>query len=78
MIITHYLTGWPEDFPIPNKKEDTTVHVLINNYLPIHMFPHFILSDNRTEFKNQLINVLHQLGIDHIFSAQYCPKVMEN
>ena len=32
----------------------------------------YILSDNGTEFKNQLIDqVLQQLGIDHIFSASY-------
>ena len=39
------------------------------------MCPHFILSDNCTEFKNQLLdNVLQQFGIDHIFSAPYHPK----
>ena len=43
------------------------------------MCPQFILSDNGTEFKNQLMDdVLQQLGIDHIFSAPYHPKVMEN
>ena len=49
--------------------------VLINNCLPIHMYPHFILSDNWTEFKNQLMdNVLTQLGIGCIFSAPYHPQ----
>ena len=39
------------------------------------MYPHFLLSDNGTEFKNQLINnVLKQLGTDHIFSAPYHPQ----
>ena len=39
------------------------------------MCPYFILSDNGTEFKNQLMDkVLHQLGINHIFSAPYHPK----
>ena len=46
-----------------------------NNYLHIHMCPHFILSDNGTEFKNQLMDkVLQQLGIHHIFSAPYHPQ----
>ena len=39
------------------------------------MYPHFMLSDNRTEFKNQLMdNVLQHLGVDHIFSAPYHPQ----
>ena len=39
------------------------------------MCPHFILSDNGTEFNNKLMdNVLQQLGIDHTFSAPYHPQ----
>ena len=72
LTIIDHLTGWLEVFPNSNKKADTTVHVFINNYLPLHMCPHFILSDNRTKFKNQLMdNVLKQLGIDYIFFAPY-------
>ena len=75
LTIIDQLMGWPEAFPIPDKKADTIVHVFINNYPPIHMCPHFILSDNGTEFMNQLMdNVLQQLGIDHIFSAPYHPQ----
>ena len=70
LTIIDHLTGWPEAFTLPDKKADTIVHVFINNYLPIHMCPHFILSDNGTEFKNQLMdNILKQLGIDCIFSV---------
>ena len=46
LTITDHLMGWPEAFPIPDKKADTIVSIFINNYLPIHMCPHFILSDN--------------------------------
>ena len=37
LTINDYLTGWSEAFPIPDKKADTTVLVLINNYHPIHL-----------------------------------------
>ena len=39
------------------------------------MCPRYILSDNGTEFKNQLMDhVLQQLSIDHTFSAPYHPQ----
>ena len=75
LTIIDHLKGWLEAFPICDMKADTIVYVLINNYLPIHMCPHFKLSDNGTEFKNQLTDtVLQQLGTDHIFSAPYHPQ----
>ena len=39
------------------------------------MCPQYILSDNRTEFKNSLMDqVLQQLGIDRVLSAPYHPQ----
>ena len=73
-IIDH-LTGWPEAFLIPDKTADTIVSTFINEYLPVHMCPWYILSDNRMEFKNSLMDqVLQQLVIDRIFSAPYHPQ----
>ena len=43
------------------------------------MCPRYILSDNVTEFKNNLMDqVLQQLGIGRILSAPYHPKAMES
>ena len=62
-------------YPIPDKSADTIVTTLINHYLPVHMCPRYILSDNGTKFKNNLMDqVLQQLGIDRIFSAPYHPQ----
>ena len=70
LTIIDHLTGWPEEFPIPDKSADTIVSTFINKYLPVHMCPQYILSDNGMEFKNNLMNqVLQQFGIDRIFSA---------
>ena len=75
----NHLTEWPKAFPLPDKKADTIDYIFINNYLPVHMCPQFILSDNDTEFKNWLMdNVLQQLGIDHTFFNLNHHKVMEN
>ena len=74
-IIDH-LTGWPEEaFPIPDKSADTIVSNFINKYLPEHMCPRYILSDNGAEFKNSLMGqILKQLGIERIFSVPYNPQ----
>ena len=75
LTIINHLTGWPEAFPIPNKSADTIVTTLINQYLPVHMCPRYILSDNGMEFKNSIMDqVLQQLGIDRILSAPYHPQ----
>ena len=47
----------------------------MNNYLPIQMCLHFILSDNDKEFKNQFMDIVpQQRVIDHIFSVPYHPQ----
>ena len=72
LTIIDHLTGWPEAFPIPDKLADTIVFTFINQYLPVQMCPRYILSDNGTEFKNNLMDqVLKQLGIERIVSAPY-------
>ena len=75
LTIIDHLTGWPEAFPIPDKSADTIVSTFINQHLPVHMWPRYILMDNGTEFKNTIMDqVLKQLGIERIFSAPYHPQ----
>ena len=75
LTIIDHLTGWPEAFSIPDKSTDTIVSTFINKYLPVHMCPRYILSDNGTEFKNNLMDqVLKQLGTERIFSAPDHPQ----
>ena len=51
LTIIDHLTGWPEAFPILDKTTDTTVSTFINEYLPVHMCPWYILLDKGMEFK---------------------------
>ena len=79
LTIIDHLTGWPEAFPIPDKSADTIVSTFINEYLPVHMCPRYILTDNGTEFKNNLMDqVLKQLGIDRYFQHLTTQKAMAN
>ena len=64
-----------KSIPIPDKSADTIVFTFINEYLPVHMCLWYILLDNRTEFRNSLMDqVLQQLRIDKIFAAPYHPQ----
>ena len=64
LTIIDHLTRWPEAYPILDKTADTIVSTFINNYVPVHMCPRYILLDNGSEFKNYLMDkVLKQLGI---------------
>ena len=68
LTIIDLLTGWPEAILIPNKSANTITKAFIRHYLPRHMCPQFILSDNGTEFKNQIFDkVMKDLGIKRIF-----------
>ena len=69
LTIIDLLTVCPEAIPIMNKSADTITKAFIRHYLPRHMCPWFILSDNGTEFKNQVFDkVTKDLGIERIFS----------
>ena len=75
LTIIDHLTGWLEAFPILDKLADTIVSTFINKYLPVHMCPRYILLDNGTDFKNNLMDqILKQLGIERILSAPYHPE----
>ena len=77
LTVIDHLTGWLEAFPIPDKTVDTIVATLINHYLPVHMCPRYILSDNGTEFKNNLMDqVLQQLGLTEYLWPHTILKVM--
>ena len=75
LTIIDHLTGWPEAFPILDKLADTIVSTFISHYLPVHMCPRYMLSDNSMEFKSNIMDqVLKQLGIERIFSTPYHPQ----
>ena len=79
LTIIDHLTGWPEAFPILDKAADTIVSTFINQYLPVHMCPRYILSDNSTELKKHLQDqVLKHLGIKEYFLHHIILRAMES
>ena len=84
LTIIDHLTRWPEAFPIPDKSADTIVATFINEYLPVHMCPQYILSNNGTEIKNSLMDpcnfnaCINSLGLIEFSLLPTTPRVMEN
>ena len=52
----NHLTSWLEAFPITNKRADTIICIFINNYLQVDMCPRYLLFNNGTKLKNQLMD----------------------
>ena len=72
LTIIDHLTGCQRHSPYQTNLQTQIVSTVINKCFPVHICPWYILLDNGTEFKNNLIDqVLKQLGIDRIFSAPY-------
>ena len=79
LTIIDHLKGWLEDFPIPDKTADTIVSTFINQYLPAHMCPRYILSDNGTELKNTLMDqVLSNKALREYFQHPTTHRAMAN
>ena len=73
LTIIDHLTGWLEAFCIPDKSADTIVSTFINHYLPVHMYPRYILLDSGTEFKKQLMDQVSSNSASNICSLHHIP-----
>jgi hypothetical protein len=75
IVMTEYLTKWPEAKPIPNKNAETIASHFHEEIICRHGCPKELLSDQGTEFCNQIVNALCQLhGIRHTLSSAYHPQ----
>ncbi len=60
--------------PLPNKSATTVAHALVSHLICPYMTPRVLLSDNGTEFKNQILqNICNQFSIKQIFITAYHP-----
>ena len=75
LVMTEYLTKWPEAKPIPNKNAETIAQHFHEEIICRHGCPKELLSDQGTEFCNQIVNALCNLhGIRHTLSSAYHPQ----
>jgi transposase InsO family protein len=73
--MTEYLTKWPEAKPIPTKQAEEIASHFYTEIICHHGCPKELLSDQGTEFCNQIVNSLCNLhGIRHTLSSAYHPQ----
>jgi len=74
MIITEYLTKFPYAKPIKSKAMEEIIAVLLE-YISLFGPPKGILSDQGTEFNNQLLKKLTtNIGVEHRVTSAYNPR----
>jgi hypothetical protein len=58
ITIVDHMTSWPELFAVPDKTANTVAELLLNQFIPRHGCPKYLLSDNGTEFCNSVIALI--------------------
>jgi transposase InsO family protein len=70
-----WYSGWPEAFPVSDKSADTIAQLLIDEILPRHGIPLWIVTDNGSENVNKVIGeMLAELNIHHVVTSFYHPQ----
>lgn len=74
MVITEYLSKYPEAYPIKSKSSEEIAKNLLN-YISKFGPPKTILTDQGKEFTNQIIEKLYNInGIEHRITSSYNPR----
>ena len=63
LVITEYLTKWPECFAIPNQ-EASTIAEKFEEYFSRHGVPKILLTDRGRNFETLIAQVSARLGIE--------------
>ena len=70
-----WYSGWPEAYPIPDKKGETIAHLLIEEIFPRYGSCLQLVTDNGTEFDNRIVKeTLEALNISHVTTSFYHPQ----
>jgi hypothetical protein len=75
IVATEYLTKWPEAKAIPSKNAEHIAQFFYDDIICRHSCPKELLSDQGTEFCNQLVNALcNKHKVKHALSSAYHPQ----
>jgi len=75
VVMTEYLTKWPEARAIPDAKAASVVSFFYEDVICRHGCPKVLLTDQGTHFVNELLDSLcNRLGVKHRLSSAYRPQ----
>lgn len=73
-IVDQY-SGWADAYPVPDKTADRIAGILLNEVIPRHQCPQAIVTDNGSEYRNQVMEtVCREMHVNHIFTSTYHPQ----
>ena len=68
-------SGWPEAYAVPDKSASTVARILLQEYIPRHSCMLTLLSDNGTEFVNEIVDhICKELKICRIKTSIFHPQ----
>src|ERR1044072_5571685 len=75
VVVTEYLTKWPEARALPDAKATSVVSFFYEDVICRHGCPKVLLTDQGTHFVNELLDSLcTRLGVKHNLSTAYRPQ----
>src|SRR2546429_7126046 len=75
LVVTDYLTKWPEAKPMKDATAENVVKFIYEGIICRHGCPKIIMSDRRTHFRNKLVDELcRKFEIKHKLSSPYHPQ----
>jgi hypothetical protein len=75
VVFCDYLTRWPEVFPVKNQEAVTIANLIIDEILPRHGAPEFLLSDLGSNFVSSLVTEICKIvAIKHLKTSSYRPQ----
>ena len=76
LTMVDHFSMWPEAFPVPDKSAETVTRVVLTEIIPRHSCMSILLTDQDTEFNNQLIALLSaNLHVHQIRTSPYHPQM---
>ncbi len=73
-VLVDHFSSFVVLVPLPNKAAQTVAHALVSHLICPFTTPHILLSDNGSEFSNQLLkDICQQFNIKQTFSAAHHP-----